>query len=96
MKLTVIFSAKKFFTENRVFSIFAKKLEKKFVFFEKKRVSLKREKMRQIFRRQVRGNRTEISAGKFFLKKTKKKKIVIRGISGGFLRKFRKFAFSPR
>ena len=61
---TVIFSGKKFFTENPV-SIFAKKLDKKFVFLKKKGIVQKR-KMSQIFRREVRGNQTEITPENFF------------------------------
>ena len=38
----VIFGAKKFFTENWVFSIFAKKLNKKFIFLEKKSIVQKK------------------------------------------------------
>ena len=56
---TVIFSVKKFFAENRIFSIFAKKSDKKFVFLEMKGILQKR-KTSWIFQRRVHGNQTEI------------------------------------
>ena len=62
--------------ENRVFSIFAKKSDKKFVFLEKKGIVRKR-RMSQIFRREARGNRTEIPAGKICLRKTEKKLLLV-------------------
>ena len=48
---TVIFGAKTFFTENRIFSIFAEKKKKwiKNSYFWKRRVSLKREKRAKFF-----------------------------------------------
>ena len=76
---TVIFGTKKFLTENRVFSIFAKK----FIYLEKKTIVYRR-KMSRIFQCQIRGNRTEITAGKICLKKTEKK-LATCGIFGGFL-----------
>ena len=88
--IIAIFDAKIFFAENRVFSIFAKELDKKFIFLKKKSIVQKR-KMNRIFRRQVRENGTEITTVKICLKKTKKN----RGIFGGFLRNFRKLCLLP-
>ena len=53
------------------FRFFAKKSDKKFVFLEKKEIVQKR-KMSQVFQREVRGNRTEITVGKVCLRKTEK------------------------
>ena len=52
-----------------------KKLDKKFIFLEKKSIVQKR-KMSQIFRHHIRRNGTEIMAGKLCLKKTEKKLLV--------------------
>ena len=62
----VIFGVEKFFAENRVFSIFAKKSDEKFIFLEMKGIVQKR-KMSRIFRRRIHGNQTEITAGKICL-----------------------------
>ena len=84
---TIIFGAKKFFTENRV-SIFAKKLDRKFVFLEKKGIVQKR-KMSRFFLTsspwKLNGN-----YGRKNLFKENGKKIATRGIFGGFLQNFRK------
>ena len=85
--LMVIFSVKKFFMENRVFLIFAKKLYKKFISLEKKSIIQKRE-MSRIVRRQVLGNGTEITARKFFLKKMEKKKFLLAEYSSYFYETF--------
>ena len=66
---------------------FWKKSYKKFVFLKKDGVIGKR-KMSWTFRRQVRGNRTKITDGKFCLKKTEK--IATPRIFGGFLKNFRR------
>ena len=80
---TVIFGAKKFFTKNRIFSIFANKLDKKKSYFWKRTVSFEREKWVEFF--DVKSVEIQKNYGRKNLFKENGKKIATLGILNFFL-----------